>query len=1093
MALTLEKKYQKKTDKEHILDNPDSYIGSIENVEDNMYVFDKDNNNIILDKIEYNPGLHKLFDEAIVNCRDHLIRMKDKVSTNSSSKPVTKINVTIQDDKFTFYNNGDGIDIEKHPTYDVWIPELIFGHLRTSTNYDKNEKKITGGKNGFGIKLIFIWSTYGKIETVDHTRQLKYTQEFLNNLDIIKPPKITKNTSEPYTQVEFIPDFKRLGIEKLSNQMISLFQRRVYDIAGITDNTVSVRLNKELIKSNNFDKYVKLYTNSDTITECSEDGRWVYSVCLSDEYRQISFVNGINTSKGGKHVDYIMNQITKKMIAFILKKKKIEVKASIIKEQLTIYLNSTIVNPSFDSQTKDYLNTPCSKFGSSCTVTDKFIEKLAKFGVLENSCNISDIKEKNKSKKSDGNKSKNIHGIPKLVDANYAGTKNSSKAILILCEGDSAKTGVLSGLSESDRNIYGVYPVKGKILNVRGETTKKINENNEICDIKKILGLVTGQIYKDTSTLRYGKVLFMTDQDLDGSHIKGLCINMFECLWPSLLEIDNFLGFMNTPIIKVSKNKKSIPFYYENDYKIWKDENDDKGWKVKYYKGLGTSTGAEFKEYFKEKKIMNICVEDDCRNQLDKVFNKKKASERKTWLENFDRNNTLNPSLKNISLSDFVNQEMIQFSKYDCERSIPNIMDGFKISQRKILFSCLKKNLSEEIKVSQLSGYVSENSGYHHGENSLNGAIINMAQTFIGSNNINLLFPSGQFGTRLCGGKDHAAERYIFTKLENITRLIFNKDDDYIIDYNFDDGLQVEPRFYIPIIPMVLINGASGIGTGFSTDIPLHCPINIIHFIINVLSNNKEDAINTQINPYYKGFKGKIIVNDNNFNTYGVYTFDDNKLQLNISELPINTWTSDFKKLLEKLYTDGVVKEYNDYSTDVNVDFNIILKENMTHSNIEKTFKLKSTISTSNMNLFTDEDKLMYFEDAKHICVEFIRMRLPYYEKRRLYLIDKYSQELIMTENKYKYVEEIIANTIDLRNKKVDQVNSLLNSKGYVMFDESYKYLTKMTMDSVCDENVIKLKNLYDDKVKVIEYLKSTNSKEMWIKELNELEDYLKS
>ncbi|ADX06309.1 DNA gyrase B domain-containing protein [Organic Lake phycodnavirus 2] len=479
---TLANQYQKKTDKEHILDNPDTYIGSIENVNGPMYVYE--DGHIVNKNIDYNPGLFKLFDEGIVNCRDHVVRMLQKKEHDDTTQLVNMIDIQIQDNMITLMNNGNGIDIEKHPTYDIWIPELIFGHLRTSTNYNKDEEKITGGKNGFGFKLVLIWSTYGMIETIDYTRKLKYTQEFETNLDVVHKPSITKCSKKPYTLVKFKPDYKRLGLNELSKDMIALFQRRVYDIAGITTKDVKVKLNGEALDVKNFNHYVDLYNDCDKISEQHE--RWSYSICLSEEFKQVSFVNGIFTSKGGKHVDYIVQQIVKKMIVYIEKKKKVDVKPSIIKEQLHIFLNCTIVNPSFDSQTKDYLNTPPSKFGSSCVVSDKFIEKLAKQGIMENSCELSHIKEKNNSKKTDGNKNKTIRGIPKLVDANYAGTKDSKLCTLILCEGDSAKAGILSGLTPSDRNIIGVYPMKGKLLNVRGETTKKINENKEIIEIKKL-------------------------------------------------------------------------------------------------------------------------------------------------------------------------------------------------------------------------------------------------------------------------------------------------------------------------------------------------------------------------------------------------------------------------------------------------------------------------------------------------------------------------------------------------------------------------------------------------------------------------------
>jgi DNA topoisomerase-2 len=323
----------------------------------------------------------------------------------------------------------------------------------------------------------------------------------------------------------------------------------------------------------------------------------------------------------------------------------------------------------------------------------------------------------------------------------------------------------------------------------------------------------------------------MTDQDLDGSHIKGLGINMFECLWPSLLQITGFIGFMNTPILKATKGTKSLSFYNDNEYEAWKSGDNGNGWKVKYYKGLGTSTGKEFREYFEHKKIVEIEVGDKDTQDMDMLFNKKKAEQRKEWLTNYDRDAHLDTSLTQITLGNFIHKEIIHFSKYDCDRSIPNLMDGLKVSQRKILFSAFEKNLSTEIKVAQFSGYVSEHSGYHHGEASLNGAIVHMAQDFVGSNNINLLMPNGQFGTRLQGGKDSASERYIFTRLNTLTRFLFKKSDDAILQYLDDDGTPVEPIFYIPIIPLVLVNGAEGIGTGFSTKIPCFNPKVLIQYI----------------------------------------------------------------------------------------------------------------------------------------------------------------------------------------------------------------------------------------------------------------------
>ena len=776
-------KYQKKTDKQHILDNPDTYIGSVEVLDSDEFVFDETCNGIIKTPIKYNPGLYKLFDEGIVNCRDHVVRMQQAIAANQpNSTPVSYIDIGISEDGvITMINDGNGIDIAEHPEYKVWIPELIFGHLRTSTNYDKTEKKIVGGKNGFGFKLVLIWSTWGSVETVDHTRGLKYKQEFHNNLDTIDKPTITKSgKTKPYTKIQFKPDYERLGFKSgLTDDMIKLFKRRIYDIAAVTNKTIKVKLNSQIIPVKNFQQYVKLIVGDEETKFEEANERWEYAICLAPEgeFYQVSFVNGIYTSKGGKHIEYIMNQLVRKLVVYIKAKKKVEVKPSSIKEQLVLFLRCDIENPAFDSQTKDFMNTPITKFGSSCTVSDKFVEKIAKMGVMNAACAITEVKETKTIKKHDGTKSKNIRGIPKLIDANFAGTAKSNLCTLILCEGDSAKAGIVSGLSKDDRNTIGIYPMKGKMLNVRGEAITKISDNKEICEIKLILGLEHGKEYSEDDTktlLRYGKVLFMTDQDLDGSHIKGLGINLFESNWRSLIEVPDFLGYMNTPILKAEKGKIVKEFYNEGEFDEWKKANDVKGWKVKYYKGLGTSTSKEFKEYFQKKKVVSFqSTGGESSKKIDMVFNKKRSDDRKEWLATYDRTLYLDTNKPSITYEEFIDRDLIHFSTYDNERSIPNLVDGQKISLRKILFAAFKKKLYTEIKVAQFSGYVSEHSGYHHGEASLNAAIVGLAQNFVGSNNINLLMPNGQFGTRLLGGKDAGSERYIFTELNRLTRLIF--------------------------------------------------------------------------------------------------------------------------------------------------------------------------------------------------------------------------------------------------------------------------------------------------------------------------------
>ena len=1127
-AMNLSTKYQQKTDKQHILDNPDTYIGSIELIESALYIMDE---KCIREKvIQYIPALFKLFDEGIVNCRDHAIRMEKAVEENAL--PVSYIDVTIDETlgTITMTNDGNGIDIAQHPETNIWIPEMIFGHLRTSTNYDKTEKKIVGGKNGFGFKLVLIWSTFGEIETVDHIRGLKYKQEFRQNLDIISPPQITKFKGKPYTKITFRPDYARFGIEGLTPDMIHLFHKRVYDIAAVTDKSIKVRYNSDIISVKNFTQYIDLYIGPKEETQRAYEfanDRWEYAVAISSshEFNQISFVNGIHTSKGGKHVEYILGQIIRKLVEFIEKKKKVKVNMTSIKEQITLFVRCDIENPAFDSQTKDYMNTPSSKFGSSCQVSDKFIEKIAKMGIMDAACAITELKDTKAVKKMDGQKTKNVRGIPKLIDANWAGTERSSETIIIFCEGDSAKAGIVSGLSSEDRNIIGVYPMKGKIMNVRGELQKKIADNKEIADIKRILGLEVSREYNTLEDihkyLRYSRVMFMCDADLDGNHIKGLGINLFQSEWPSLTKIPGFIGFMSTPILKARKGNDELSFYNEGEYEKWKTDNGSSSlsWKIKYYKGLGTSTGKEFREYFKEKKTVQFeyggQASDDA---IDMVFNKKRADDRKDWLRHYDRELFVDTTQKTIRYEEFIHKELIHFSKYDCDRSIPNLMDGLKISLRKILYSAFKKGLTTEIKVAQFSGYVSEHSCYHHGEASLNAAIIGMAQNYVGSNNINLFTPNGQMGTRLMGGQDSASERYIFTQLSKITRCIFPEKDDPILTYLNDDGTPVEPIYYAPIIPMILVNGSKGIGTGFSTNILCYHPNDIIEYLKCKLMGNTYEK---NFIPYYDGFKGEITPidkEDQSFHQFlvkGVYeVIGPDKIK--ITELPIGTWTNSFKEYLEELLdaTDSktgkklpsIIKDYDDMSKDTTVDFVITFQKgklnellstkqaNSSCDGVDKLLKLSTTLTTSNMHLFDANDKLKKYHNIPEIIDDYYLRRLEIYDIRKKYLVDSLLKELLLLSNKSRYIQELLEGTIDLRKKKRDEVIQMLTDKEYYnkqepSSDAEYKYLTRMPMDSVTEENITKLQKEYHKKMRELDIVKETSIEKMWIDELTKLEE----
>lgn len=1166
---TVEEKYKKYELLEHILALPDTYIGSIESQKISSYVFDSATNKMDTDELTYIPGLLKIFDEVIVNAIDHSMRLKaEEAKGKENIKHVKNIKVSIDKNTgvISVLNDGNGIDIKKHSTYgDLWVPELIFGELLTSTNYDKGEEKIWGGKNGYGSKLANIFSKEFIIETVDHYTNKIYTQTFRNNMTERDKPTVKASSKAPYTQITFRPDYERFGIKNITEDIYKLFHRRVIDACATTNKDVSVYFNGEKILIKDFEKYCELFLDKKeqplVYESCGERWEIAASISKSGSFEYLSFVNGINTIKGGKHIEYITNMITKNLVEMTLAKKKKVVKTQHIKDNLIIFVKALIVNPSFDSQSKETLTTPVAKFGSKCEPSDKFYEKLFKSGIIDKALSITEFYDKKKLVKTDGKKISRII-VPKLDDANLAGTKNSSECTIIFTEGDSAKTLAVAGLSVIGRDRYGVFPLRGKILNVKDATLQKISDNNEITAIKKILGLEQNKKYTDISQLRYGSIMIMTDQDHDGSHIKGLIFNIFQSMWHELYKIPGFLTSMLTPIIKATNSKKDvIEFYNMSDYERWSETDVAKkgSWKIKYYKGLGTSNDQEAKEYFKNMKKVTYVYDENADEVIDLAFNKKRADDRKLWLQGYNKDDVLDYSKLNVDYKSFVDKDLIHFSNRDLQRSINHICDGLKESTRKIIYACFKRRLyTNEIKVAQLSGYVSEVSAYHHGENSLQQAIVGMAQIYVGTNNINLLSPNGQFGSRCQGGQDASSARYIFTLLSKLTRMIFKEEDNAILNYQDDDGQQIEPEYYIPIIPMILVNGGIGIGTGYSTNIPQFDPselINICKIICNVIkmsgavAKTEEDleTINDTINileisditPYYLGFKGTIVkAEKNSYISKGVYRWVDDST-VEITELPIGTWTEDYKEFLENMITNGLnnLKYIENHYTSKNVKFilhfNASVKATM-EGNFDTLFKLQSSknLSINNIHLFNKDGAIQKYESAVEIIKEWSETRILKYFERKNYQIKNLEKEAKVLSNKMRFILDVIAGNIKIMNKKLKEITARLIELNYPPIntgsdepskelgedagagagaagaagaaddageagevagdaDINYKhfnYLLKMPISQLTYDRKVILEREYNELDERLRNLRNTNIEDLWLNDLNELE-----
>jgi DNA topoisomerase-2 len=1068
--------YQRKTHREHILDLPDTYIGSVTTT--NEEVFLRDDDAFKPETIPVNPGFYKLIDELLVNAHDQVVRLRQKKSEN----PVKTIDIECFEDKFSIKNDGEPIDVAEHPEHKVWIPQMIFGELLTSTNYDKNEKKLVGGKNGYGVKLVNIFAKQMKVTVVDQARGLTYNQTFEDNMTKIGTPKVTKTKGKSSVCVDWTPDFARFGMTEISKEMERLIERRVWDLAMTLGKEVKVSLNGTPVKCKNLTDYAKGFGCDPVLYETPNE-RWHIAIADSpvDKQFSMSFVNGIWTSKCGTHVDAVTNQVVGHIVEYLETKKKVKVKPSLVKDHLAVFITSMIENPSFTSQTKETLTTKSSAFGSSPKLSEEFLKKVvSKLAIVPKLLEAQSAKDAKDNSKTDGKKQSRITGIPKLDDAISAGTKDSAKCTLILTEGDSAKAMALSGLSQEQRKFFGVYPLKGKVLNVKDTSDAKVEQTKEIAELKKILGLTSGKKYTDVKDLRYGSIMIMTDQDLDGSHIRGLLINLFHELWHELIVIPGFITYMATPIVKAHRVRGGAKgdvenriFYSQYEYEQWREGEGAKGWKVKYYKGLGTSTRDEAKDYFSKVNAVRFDYDDKSDKSIDLAFNKQRADDRKEWLKAYDRT-TLIPTGNHLPYDDFIHKDLIHFSYYNLERSIPNVMDGLKTSQRKILYAAFKRNLTQEIRVAQFAGYVSEHTGYHHGEASLNETIIGMAQDFMGSNNIPWLVPQGQFGTRIQGGKDAASPRYIHTYLQPRIRKIVCEEDFPILKYRDDDGLPVEPEWYAPVLPMLLINGARGIGTGYSTYIPQCNPKVIKDMIVDHVKNTT--PLSTKpLTPYFEGFKGT-------YTEEGVMgTFKKVKDEYVVTELPPGTWTADYREWLEKELAEGRIKDFTDTSTDQQI--NIVIK------GIDEKVLVKSLtekVKTTNMHAFNHKGIITKYATLNDILEEFVVVRRALYDDRRRHQLGVIAAKLPYHENVVRFIKDQISDKpkVVLKKKSLKECDEILKQNQYELINDSYDYILSLPVSAFTLE---KIKKHEDDRINLKvqqEELEKTTWREMWLADL---------
>ena len=603
MSKKIEDKYKKLTDIEHVILRPGMYIGSIKPHTATKWVLGEEK--MTQRELTYNPGFLKIFDEIITNSVDESKREGSKLNT---------IKVTIKNDVISVWDNG-GIPVIKHQEHNEWIPEMIFSNLKAGSNFDDDDSRTWAGTNGVGSVLVNIYSKKFTISTCDGKNQ--FDQTFTNNMRDRTEAKVVKGTKK-HTEITFATDFEKFGLENIDEDHYKMIEKRIYDLAACNP-SLKIYFNDTLINLNSFEDYIKLYTN-DYFFECSKNKSWSIAIAISENgFQQISFANSTETYDGGTHVDYVMSQIVAQLREFFLKKHKVDIKPTELKNHMTLFLDSTVINPSFSSQTKEKLITEVKEFGTTFEVSTKLVQSILKSEIVNSILDWIEQKKNADDNKLQRELNKKLSKIKveKLIDAKG---KDRWKCSLGLFEGDSA-AGAFRKYRTAD--TMGAFSLRGKFINVSEITNQKLVQNTEAVNLMAAIGLKLGQPI-ELKHLRYGKIFFYTDADVDGNAISALLINFFFKYWPEIFE-RKMIYKVETPIVVAvprAKGKKKILFYSQTEYNEWADKNDLKTFEIKYKKGLAALVDDEYQDIINSPRLTLISKNDVSSGALETWFGK---------------------------------------------------------------------------------------------------------------------------------------------------------------------------------------------------------------------------------------------------------------------------------------------------------------------------------------------------------------------------------------------------------------------------------------------------------------------------------------
>jgi len=1109
---------------EAVLRRPDMYVGSIETREEHELLFVEGAEDAVeATDWSLSPIFRKIFDEVFVNALD----------AASRDDTVRKISVVYEESgTIVVENDGRGIPIKHFKDTGRYIPEVVFSELNAGSNFEDVGRRLGGGRNGVGVVCANVWSTSFSVEVHDGENQASYAQTFSANMRERSEPEVRQRTGRRRgsVTVRFVPDYARLGIDfagrsKLLRSLVFTRCREgaVCVRAGVAVLFGGVRLPDALAA------YASALFRTPAAELAKDEAGSPGGPHLSAVFgrrgeaagESVAFVNGVRCCQG-THTRHVLDRVCR--AAQGKAPRDVHVRPQTVRDVVGFVAVCRIPDPAFSGQAKESLTTAARSFGFTYEeLAPRVVTKLHKQGVFDEIFRRETERDiASTVRKTQVPKSKEV--LVDKYDPALLCRTDPLNCTLILTEGDSAKALVVAGLSVVGREHYGVFPLRGVPLNVRNVPVKKCLENKEIANVMRILNIAPG---RPVEALRYGRVAIMSDQDLDGSHIAALIINFVHCLVPTLLETHpDFLCRIVTPLLRATHTRTGdvMTFFSQQELDEWLQGPDRAHYRLKYYKGLGTNSALEAKEIFSqlERHTVTLVPTERTEAAVLKFFDVARVAERKEMLtDSYDPKLCVDYTQDSVDIDAFLDREVVHFSQYHVRRALASAVDGLTPARRKVLFYFLSLPAGRETRVAQAAAGVSQKTCYHHGEASLVECIVGSAQDHVGTNNVALLEPLGQFGSRHDKPSTHAAARYIYTRAAPVARSLFPPEDGPVLDYAEEEDIKIEPVHYVPVIPVVLLNGTTGIGTGFSTSVPSFSLESLCAAARALMRGEPAPALT----PHFEGFRGTVEVTPKGVRTTGALEREDDTTVV-VTELPVGRWTETLLSEVKGCGETGAAASSSsatggpnkalqalppvaaavNLSTDTRVRVRVTFSESIadkTDEQLAAAFKLSTVVPSTFMYLFDAEEKLVLFQDYSDILRCHAAARLLLYRKRRDHQLEELRVKGAVLSHKARFVRLVVEGTLELRGQSEAVLVAALEARGLAAIPASpggapsHDHLLDMSFRVCTAEHIAKLEAEIAKQSALLETLEGRTPADLWELDLQRVEaahkDYLKT